>query len=246
MADEFDTVSNIRPELPHTWIGKIFLTLDLDWASDHALLYAIEAVERANVSATWLITHETPLLGKLRSNPHFELGIHPNFNPLLDGTAPQGETARTVMERLLEIVPEATAVRSHSLAQSSRLLDLLADCGLTHEINSLIPAAMACHSVPWKMPNGIIRVPFWWEDDLAFHGEQEARVGDIISNGQIDKGVNCINFHPIHVYLNTSSQSQYEGARLDFQNPSRLSSHRSVGEGTHTDLEDVLRLAMQP
>ena len=243
---KFSQVSTVDTEIRVTWQGKMFLTLDLDWAHDDVLLYAIQLVELANVSATWLVTHDTPLLERLRSNPLFELGIHPNFNPLLEGTAPEGETARSVIERLMEIVPEATAVRSHSTVHSSRILDHFVNCGLTHDLNSMIPASLASHASPWKLSNGITRLPYWWADDVALQSEPKRVLTDFLPSEQIGQGVNCINFHPIHVYLNTSSQAQYEGARPDFQDPTKLSSHRSEGNGIHTDLGNVLRLADQP
>ena len=60
-----------------------YITLDIDWAPDFVLESVIEMVTKANVYATWFITHNTPLLETLAQNPKFELGIHPNFNFLL-------------------------------------------------------------------------------------------------------------------------------------------------------------------
>jgi hypothetical protein len=71
---EFDTISNISPIDENSWRNKIFLTLDIDWASDEVLEYTIDIIEKANVSATWFVTHNTALLQRLRSNPKFELG----------------------------------------------------------------------------------------------------------------------------------------------------------------------------
>jgi len=72
--------------------------------------------------ATWFVTHDTPLISRLRTNSKFELGIHPNFDFLIQGEPRNGGNAQEVVARLLEIVPEAKSVRSHSMTQSSRLL----------------------------------------------------------------------------------------------------------------------------
>ena len=80
----FGKVSEISLEEPSSY-EKVFLTFDIDWASDFVLEYCIDLIESAQVKATFFVTHETPLLERLRENPNFELGIHPNFNPLLEG-----------------------------------------------------------------------------------------------------------------------------------------------------------------
>ena len=72
----FSTLSNIDPADQATWEGKIFLTFDIDWACDEVIEDSIVLVESVGAAATWFVTHETPLLERLRNNPAFELGIH--------------------------------------------------------------------------------------------------------------------------------------------------------------------------
>ena len=67
------------------------------------------------------------------STPMFELRIHPNSNFLLAGETRKGATASEMIDRLIEIVPEAKDVRSHFTTQSSRLLEIFADKGSTHD-----------------------------------------------------------------------------------------------------------------
>ncbi len=67
------------------WSDTVFLTFDVDWACDEVFADTIDLVEQADVCATWFITHGTPLLERLRENPKFGLGIHPNFNNILAG-----------------------------------------------------------------------------------------------------------------------------------------------------------------
>jgi len=117
-------IKNINPNKPSTWEDYLFLTFDIDWAHDEVLSYTIDLVEEADVYATWFVTHDTPLLERLRENPKFELGIHPNFNNILAGKydPDNGKSAEQVIDKLLSIVPEARSVRSHSLTQSSKLV----------------------------------------------------------------------------------------------------------------------------
>ncbi len=111
---EFSTISQIRVEAPETWKGKLFLTFDLDWAHDDVIGDVIDLVESVDISATWFITHRSKALDRLRANPNFAIGIHPNFNPLLLGDTTNGTIATEVLKRIKAIVPEATSVRSHS------------------------------------------------------------------------------------------------------------------------------------
>ncbi|MBK7450428.1 MAG: hypothetical protein IPJ47_13810, partial [Anaerolineales bacterium] len=100
------------------------MTFDIDWAHDDVLNDTIDLVEEANIAATWFVTHETPLLSRLRANSKFELGLHPNFNFLLEGDIRNGKNCHEVIDRMYAIVPEAVSARSHSMTQNSGILEL--------------------------------------------------------------------------------------------------------------------------
>lgn len=138
----FGNIGEINLENPSSY-QKIFLTFDIDWASDFVLDSCINLVESVGVKATWFVTHETPLLERLRANPNFELGIHPNFNPLLEGDFAYGKNYKEVLRYFLNIVPEAKSMRSHCLGISSRILQEAKNLGITHESNICIPAMAA-------------------------------------------------------------------------------------------------------
>jgi len=59
---------------------NIYLTFDLDWACDCVIEDTLLLLEHENVPATIFVTHDTPLLKRMRENPNIELGVHPNFN----------------------------------------------------------------------------------------------------------------------------------------------------------------------
>lgn len=220
----FATVSSVRPDAPETWRGRAFLTFDLDWAHDAAIAATIDLVEAAGVAATWFVTHATPLLDRLRANRRFELGIHPNFNPLLSGTAPPSRDAGSVVAELMAIVPEATSVRSHSLVQGGRLLELFRAYGLTHEANAFVPAASGIALKPWTDWFAMVRVPYGWEDDFAC-----AHPGGPEPNAMVSAtAMTGFDFHPIHVFLNTDRLERYERARPAFADPVALSKHRNT------------------
>ena len=162
----FGRISEIDPAAPASWRGRVFLTLDIDWAHDEVLAECVDLVEAAGVPATWFVTHDTPMLARLSANPRFELGLHPNFNPLLAGDA-SGGGAADVLQRLQALVPEAKSVRSHSLAQSTGLARLFREAGLTHECNQFVAAQAGIALKPWALWTVLVKVPHFWEDDLA-------------------------------------------------------------------------------
>ena len=84
---------------------NIFLTFDIDWCIDEVLEYTLEILDRYNVKTTFFITHYTKLLNKMYENKKIELGIHPNFNPLLNGDFRYGKNIEEVMKYYMNIVP---------------------------------------------------------------------------------------------------------------------------------------------
>ena len=217
-------------------------------AHDAVLEDTIGLVEGFDAAATWFITHDTLLLGKLRKNPSFEIGIHPNFNYLLDGKDNLGQNATEVVQRLRDIVPEATSIRSHSITQSSRLLDTFKQNGLTHDVNHFIPSYTNIRLRPWRLWNDICRVPYSWEDDVHIlyesMGIPQQSPRDIALS--VEQGLKVFDFHPIHVFLNTESLDRYERTRTLHHNPKELIKHRYEGYGTRNRLIELLELCKQP
>ena len=221
---------------PLSWSEKVFLTFDIDWACDAVLTDVIDFVEAAQVQVTWFVTHLTPLLSRLRANPNFELGIHPNFNFLLTGQTKCGIDAKDVCKRLLDIVPEAKSVRSHFMTQNSDFLELFARMGLTHDCNHYVPEQSEIELRPWILWNGLVKVPHFWEDDLALLYAKNTPVQALKSR----KGLKVFDFHPIHVFLNTENLKRYDQSRPHLGNVAELIMHRNPGQGTRTALEKLL------
>lgn len=235
-AERFGCIREIDPGQPSSWTGRVFLTLDIDWAPDEVLSDSIDLIERADIEATWFITHDTPLLGRLRSNPRFELGVHPNFNFLLSGDMRNGATSDEVLGRLLDVVPEATAVRSHSMTQSSMLLNLFAARGLTHDCNHFVPAEAGIDLKPWRSWNNLVKVPYCWEDDIAYLPGETPSIIEVVAGA----GLVVVDFHPIHVFLNTPNLAHYERARPFYQDSATLRGLRHKQRGTRHVLSELL------
>ena len=235
----FNTISSVVPEASASWENSLFLTVDIDWACDDVLENTVNMLEAADVAATFFVTHDTPVLDRLRANPRFELGIHPNFNALLAGDPAPGSKAIDIVERLLELMPQAKSVRSHSITQSTGLLDIFHRVGLTHDCNNFIPASSNITLKPYRLWNGLIKVPYFWEDDVDL---LYRRKPDILALVEIE-GLRVFNFHPIHIALNSTTMDAYETSRHVHRDWLRLREYVCPGIGVGTAFKTLLSLA---
>jgi hypothetical protein len=183
----------------------IVVTLDIDWAPDHVIRYVARMLLDNSVHATWFVTHDSDAVRELFNHKDiFEFGIHPNF----DENSTQGSDHDSIIKNLLDIVPDVKLVRTHGLIQSTNTMQKLAAYGLQVDLSIYLPKAK--HVEPFNLyfakGERIIRHPFVWEDDLEMCcPNTRYEIGD----DAYAKDVRIYNFHPIHVYLNSSSIDDY-------------------------------------
>jgi len=228
-------LSKINPDNEKTWEGKIFVTFDVDWAHDEVIHDSLELIRSVQAETTWFVTHKTPLLAELQRDPSFELGIHPNFNPLLNGDS--NTSSEKIIADCLSIVPTARSVRSHSLTQNERLVDQFWTAGLTHISNFFVPYGSGFQVKPFRIWDGIITTPHSWQDNVALKMNMGfPKLADFVS------GLHVFDFHPIHVFLNTENLERYEHTRALHHKPKELIKHRYKGYGTRSRLLELLGL----
>ncbi len=233
-------ISEIAIEDPSTWMDRVFLTFDIDWAHDAVLSDTVDVVEAAGVRATWFVTHRSRVVDRIGPNPAFELGIHPNFNPLLQGDLTRATDCGAEIDAMLEIVPGCRSVRSHSVAQSGPIMRAFADRGLTHDTNDNIPEGAGMRLRPWRSSTGMVKAPYCWADEHAWSRQQSVDFRDIVNR----IGLAIFDFHPIHVFLNTEAPSTYGTARPHLRDPKRLLGLRSESPlGARAALERLLEVA---
>lgn len=239
----FSLISDIVPEDESTWADKVFITLDIDWCHDDVLNHAIDLLENSDIAATWYVTHDTPVLDRLRENPQFELGIHPNFNGLLDGDLHNynnGSNMQAVIDKILNLVPEATSVRSHALTQNTNMLNLFTKAGLTHDSNHYIPAQSNIDLRPWSLWHGLIKVPIFWEDDLTclYYPDNPNHIS--IENLLKRNGLKVFDFHPIHLFLNSKNMTLYNETRPIHHDLPNLTLTKNTSFGVFDMFQDLI------
>jgi hypothetical protein len=185
-------------------IKRALLTFDWDWAPDTLIEPIIDQLIASKIPSIWFVTHNTPLLGKLRRySDLFELGIHPNF---FKGSS-QGATEDEIIVNMLKIVPEARSVRTHGLYQYSNLiLKLGSKYGLEFDFSIFLPnSSIQPHQFIFGNQS-ITRFPYNWEDDIAMFDPKglEGCLNHILSLNR-----SIFDFHPIHVALNSKDLDAY-------------------------------------
>lgn len=221
-------------------------TVDVDWAPDYMIDYMSDAFIQAGVKCTWFITHSSPAVDRLRSQPLFELGIHPNFLP----GSTHGNTEDAAMKHCLDLVPGAKSIRTHALVQNSRLLwmmrnkyDLQTDCSLFLPFTPNILPHTLCHSAA-EIP--LVRIPFFWEDDVECL--RPGRSWNALSPQIHVSGLKMFNFHPMYVGLNEDDFSRYESVKAELCNGRPLSDltadellpFTNTGVGVNTFFRNIL------
>lgn len=222
------------------------ITLDVDWAPDFMIDAAADALIAREVKATWFVTHASPAIERLRERPElFELGIHPNF---LEGSS-HGATPAEVVAHCARLVPEATAVRTHCLLQSTPLHDeLLRGSGVSVDLSLFLPHAVGVEPVvQWSPAGRLLRLPYVWQDNMEMYSpEPHFKAADLLDA----PGLRIFDFHPVHVWLNSRAFEPYERLkaehRLDAVTEMEANRFRTQGPGTMTaflDLADRLAAA---
>ncbi len=236
---EFIHFRDIDTARASSWSGKRVLSIDIDWAHDVVLEDTINLIEQAEVKACFFVTHETPLLARLRANPLFELGLHPNFDPLLGGEGTR--TARDIVMDLARIAPEAKVLRSHAMTTSGRWLELYREAGVTHLSNYLMFGDTSIH--PFPQLNGLVEAPVHFADDGLLFQRAMSSVSfdpdtEFLASGG---GLRVYNFHPIHLFLNTESLDRYGASRPYADDPQALRRLRFDGDGARAWLFSLFR-----
>lgn len=183
----------------------IYLTVDMDWACDEVMDFLYDLLEEYDVSATINITNNFNSLKKYERNRKIYLGIHPNFNFLIDGN--EGGNKESIIRRCKRIAPDTVVARSHSLASSTLITKALYEYGIRYELNCFIAPYEGICVYPWLF-QGVLQVPFFYEDDLYLLENSNNSPQFYLSDNI--KMYKIFNFHPIHLFLNSEALGRYE------------------------------------
>ena len=192
---------------------KYHLTFDIDWAPDFCVSQVLDKLADYGVKATFFVTHPSDIIKDIENKGH-TIGLHPNFLP----NSSHGSTTRKIIDYLLDIAPQATVLRTHALVQST---PLLFDIFSNYEQLKL-DLSICMYRFPhvgrflWDFYNvSFERINYNWQDDAAF-SDKAFDWSCVEFFGDID----ILDFHPIHVALNSSSNDCYQRLKDDLNGES--------------------------
>ena len=191
----------------------VCLTLDVDWAPDEVIVECVAALDHAGTRATFFATHDSELLRDLAEAGVHEVGVHPNFDAGPDGGLPE----------LLRLYPRAVGGRSHRLHVSSEVLQVYRAHGLRYESNIYLPWHPQLR--PVARFADLISIPFYWSDDKHLELGRPLELGAV---GLDTVGLKVLNFHPVHVFLNTETPDHYARLKHADQQPDVLAGERGA------------------
>ena len=220
---------------------RYLVTFDIDWAPDTAIELCLSILRKNGSKAIFFATHKTDMNLEILRQGH-ELGIHPNFLP---GSS-QGNCFEEIMDYCLSCAPEASVMRTHSLVQSTPLLQKIFGLykQLTVDLSTLTYRFKHVERFPWRFSNvEFERINYNWEDDIEFSNpnfnwQRPEFFGE----------TTIFNYHPIHVALNSSVDTNYRGLIKELNgSPLFLAKHvlldkfGNKASGTQDHLEAVLQ-----
>lgn len=227
MARNYCLLSQIRIDDEDSWGNSVFITIDVDWAVDGVIEDTASLLERYGVLATWFFTHKSRMIDQLVKSGH-EVGIHPNFNPLLTGQTTA--TARQILEDCMAWCPSATSVRSHSLVSGAPISVMMKELGLSVTSNVNIPSTANILVRPWLTSATLVEAPYSWADEHSWNMSNQSDPHTWLGN----RGLLVADFHPIHIYLNTDSSDRYDRTRSLHTDAVALAKERFVGPGVRS------------
>lgn len=221
---------------------KIYLTFDMDWANEGVMEFFYSTLCELDVRGTFNVTNESRLLEAIRREDRLELGIHPNFNNLLqDG---EGESAGAIIRHLKEIVPEAVSVRSHCLVNGNSIRKYFVANGIRYESNTLFEPKEGMKLDCYQDFMGLVQVPLIFEDDIYLLSKDKKCLTwyfDCLDMPLV------FNFHPIHLFLNTEDMNRYERSKPYYHEYEKLKTFVNIkqGQGMLDVLKEIVAIARE-
>lgn len=205
----------------------VCLTFDVDWAPETVLNHVVQKLTKRGIRATFFATHQSQVLTCLDENL-FEVGLHPDFRDLSAGFD-------LPVRKLKDLYPNAVGGRSHGLFVSSQVLNAYRSCGLRYESNIFLLRHKCLE--PTLRFKDMVSIPFYWSDDKHLELELSHTLDSLWLDRQ---GLKVLNFHPIHIFLNTPRIALYERSKADFQNVDWLRKLQNIDEPGIGSLFDQL------
>ena len=106
-------------------------TMDVDWASDTVIRYAVQYFQNRGIPFTLFFTHKSPYIETLVKTNAVPYGIHPNFIQ----PSSQGKNKTEVIDYCMNHFPKVKVFRSHRWYADNDIYTELFKRGIRYESN---------------------------------------------------------------------------------------------------------------
>lgn len=200
----------------------IYLSMDVDWAPDWAIRQAVDSVIERGLALTVFVTHDSPVMRDLATDPRVERALHPNY---MAGSS-HGATRDAVLDHMAEVCPEGRGVRAHGLERSTSHVIDYGSRGVTYEASDLL--FLQPGLTGGRYWNGMAQLPTWWEDDVHMLHGLPMVVAEIPLAAAPPLAI--FDFHPILLALNSADLSGYVALKAALRAAGRSLSEASEAE----------------
>ncbi len=192
---------------------NIILTFDLEWAPDWMIMPILKKLKEKKITSHFFLTHNSKLFSK--KNRYIKIGLHPNFFK----NSTQGSSEKNVIDNLLKIYGKVDILRTHGNYQSTNLHVLLTEKYKFKIDNSILSprSQVFNYDLIWKKRK-IEILSYNWEDGYETNQIQKifSLKNKFFNNNKIKLYI--LNFHPVHIFLNTRYSDIYKKMKKKFPN----------------------------
>jgi hypothetical protein len=185
----------------------VVFTADQDWAPEWACEVFLSEIKANELPVHVFRTNMSPTLDGAVNDGHITHGWHPNFK----ANSTHGSSISEVISTMQAINPDSRTVRAHSYFESSETWDSLYAAGQIVESHGV--TMFEENLQPIRMASNLIRVPVFFEDDVFMRDSPDELDCALLFKRLLSPGLKVLDFHPIHIGLNSKSLIHYEQSR---------------------------------
>ncbi len=200
---------------------RYVLTADQDWAPEWACELFIDLIKQLELPFHVFRTNLSVALDFAAQEGIISNGWHPNFRT----ESTHGSTPGEVIASMTSMFPGCNSARAHTYYESSETWQLLKQAGISYESHG--PTDMEDGLRPLRMMSGLTRFPVFLEDDVHLMSDRRDDSLRRLHETVHTPGLKVLDFHPIHLGLNTPSIGYYDENRGTSRN--KKIQHNGVG-----------------
>jgi hypothetical protein len=201
------------------------VSMDTDWCSCETMDYVLREVVDPRLPLTLF---STDVHASAANRPATEMALHYNVD---------NASFADAFRKIADLLPKGRGARGHSLAVSERLRASWQEHRIAYDSSFMM--YLQDNIVPFPIARGVLELPIYFMDMFAMEYEG----GDFNKFPGADEmcapGLKVLDFHPVHLALNTPSFEYYLANKQWYKDLGQLLNHQYRGYGVRSYFEQV-------